>query len=188
MRFLYGFSAFAISVLRIYFVKIFYCRNCIFMHPVMHHAHSFPSLPSQRRMPSRDARFCVSRAIHCNIRMRWIRWEQMCSFLVRRKILRLYFCWTLIISLIFPNILNGVRPVETQNFASPDQSMAIYACGEYAENKCLSSLWDARFCVSTFVGSGCYAWAYAFCRCRPPYLQWNPESVWQASVWNMDKI
>ena len=151
MRFLYGFSAFAISVLRIYFVNIFYCRNCIFMHPVMHHAHSFPSLPSQRRMPSRDARFCVSQSIHGNIRMRWIRWEQMPFLLVRRKILRLYFCWTHIISLIFPNILNGVRPVETQDFASPEQSMAIYGCDEYAENKCVPFLWDARFCVSTFV-------------------------------------
>ena len=39
-------------------------------------------------------------------------------FLVRRKILRLYFCWMRIISLIFPYILNGVRPVETQDFAS----------------------------------------------------------------------
>ena len=37
---------------------------------------------------------------------------------MRRKILRLYFCWTHIISLFFPNILNGVRPVETQDFAS----------------------------------------------------------------------
>ena len=41
----------------------------------------------------------------------------------------------------FPHYpLNGACPVETQDFASPDQSMAIYGCGEYAENKCFPCL------------------------------------------------
>ena len=64
MRFLYGFSAFAFPVSRFCFVKIFYCRNCIFMHSDMHRAIAISSLSAQWRMPSRDARFCVSRPVH----------------------------------------------------------------------------------------------------------------------------
>ena len=62
MRFLYGFSAFAFPVSRFCFVKIFYCLNRIFMHSGMHRAIAITSLPAQWRMPSRDAKCCVSRA------------------------------------------------------------------------------------------------------------------------------
>ena len=56
------FSAFAFPVSRFCFVKIFYCQNRIFMHSGMHRACAIPSLPAQWRMPSRDAKSCVSRA------------------------------------------------------------------------------------------------------------------------------
>ena len=73
--------------------------------------------------------------------------------LVRRKILRLYFCRQRILPLIPHHSLNGASPVETQNVASPVLPIAVSACYNAAGKVCISPLWDARFCVSTFVAS-----------------------------------
>ena len=64
-----------------------------------------------------------------------------CIFsLVRRKILRLYFCRQPHYPLIPHHSLNGVSPVETQNLASHKQPIAISACYNATGNKCIFSL------------------------------------------------
>ena len=73
--------------------------------------------------------------------------------LVRRKILRLYFCRQRILPLIPHHSLNGVSPVETQNLASPVLPIAIYSFNNIFTIIAYTPLWDARFCVSTIAGS-----------------------------------
>ena len=62
IRFLYTINAFALPVFRFYYVKIFYCLNCISMHSGILRAFSIPFFPPQCRPPSRDAKSCVSQA------------------------------------------------------------------------------------------------------------------------------
>ena len=52
----------------------------------------FPILPSQRRPPCRDAKSCVSRPLHHPSTHTKSSSTHRCFPLVRRKILRLYFC------------------------------------------------------------------------------------------------
>ena len=101
---------------------------------------------------SRDARFCVSQAMMYLFISCFIARSDCAWLLVRLNILRLYFgrmryCWC------FPyESFRWREPVETQDFASPEQ---WYACVHHVLLCCqiaLSSLWDARFCVSTLVG------------------------------------
>ena len=47
--------------------------------------------------------------------------------LVRRKILRLYFCKQRISSMKISIIPNGVSPVASQNLASPEQPIPIHS-------------------------------------------------------------
>ena len=54
--------------------------------------------------------------------------------LVRRKILRLYFCWQRILPLIPHHSLNGASPVETQNVASPVIPIAIHSSNNMLDN------------------------------------------------------
>ena len=54
--------------------------------------------------------------------------------LVRRKILRLYYCWQRILPLIPHHSLNGVSPVETQNLASPVLPIAIHSFNNMLDN------------------------------------------------------
>ena len=54
--------------------------------------------------------------------------------LVRRKILRLYYCWQRILPLIPHHSLNGASPVETQNLASPVLPIAIHSFNNMLDN------------------------------------------------------
>ena len=73
--------------------------------------------------------------------------------LVRRKILRLYFCRQRILPLIPHHSLNGVSPVETQNVASPVLLIAINSCNNMLTIIAYTPSWDAKSCVSTFADS-----------------------------------
>ena len=51
IRFLYTINAFALPFFLFYYVKIFYCLNCISMHSGILRAFSIPSFPPQQRPP-----------------------------------------------------------------------------------------------------------------------------------------
>ena len=97
---------------------------------------------------SRDAKSCVSRPVPYQHTHAIIRWHQMHSSLVRRKILRLYILPPPLSSTQTYPIIRSQTKVETQNLASPVHAIPTYARYNTLPANSPLPCRDAKSCVS----------------------------------------